>query len=58
MADRLFGGRGQGSLAVDRLAQLAADVGLLLVNGGYSLIELNPVLVDQHDAIAVDAVIQ
>jgi acyl-CoA synthetase (NDP forming) len=58
MSERLFGGRGQGSVAVDRLAQLAADIGKLLIDGGYELIELNPVLVDEHDAVAVDAVIQ
>ncbi|MEO8328476.1 MAG: acetate--CoA ligase family protein [Candidatus Nanopelagicales bacterium] len=54
----LSGGRGQSTLAVDALYQLAQNVGDVLLRERLSLVELNPVIVSQTAAIAVDAVIQ
>jgi succinyl-CoA synthetase beta subunit len=53
----LLGGRGQRRYAVDALCQLASSIGRLLIDSGASLIEVNPVIVSAHDAIAADAVI-
>jgi acyl-CoA synthetase (NDP forming) len=53
----LLGGRGQRRYEVEALCQLASSIGRLLIDSGASLIEVNPVIVSAHDAIAVDAVI-
>jgi acetyl-CoA synthetase len=54
----LSGGRGQERLAVERLCDLAAAVGDALVSEPLSLIELNPVIVSAHGAVAVDVVVR
>ncbi|MEO8330411.1 MAG: acetate--CoA ligase family protein, partial [Candidatus Nanopelagicales bacterium] len=54
----LSGGRGQSALAVDALYQLAQNVGEVLLREKLSLVELNPVIISQTAAVAVDAVIQ
>jgi hypothetical protein len=41
---------------VAEVARLAAAVGDLLIDRGLSLLELNPVLVYERGAVAVDAV--
>jgi acyl-CoA synthetase (NDP forming) len=50
------GGRGRRPLDVAAVAALAAAVGELLLDRGLSLIELNPVIVHERGAVAVDAV--
>jgi acyl-CoA synthetase (NDP forming) len=55
-APLLTGGRGRTPLDVGAAARLAAGVGDLLIDRGLSLIELNPVLVHERGAVAVDAV--
>jgi acyl-CoA synthetase (NDP forming) len=55
-APLLTGGRGHTPLDVHAVARLAAGVGELLVERGLSLIELNPVVVYERGAVAVDAV--
>ena len=54
----LVGGRGRTPLAVDALCELAAAVGRALVDDGLSLVELNPVIVTETSAVAVDAVVR
>lgn len=54
----LSGGRGRLPLAVDALCTLAAAVGDALVEDSLSLIELNPVIVSDTAAVAVDAVVR
>ncbi len=54
----LAGGRGRTPLAVDALCELAAAVGRALVDDGLSLVELNPVIVTETSAVAVDAVVR
>jgi hypothetical protein len=54
----LTGGRGQQALAVDALARVAAAAGRALVAGPLHLVELNPVIVSQNSAVAVDAVVR
>jgi acetyl-CoA synthetase len=49
------GARGIPALDVTAAAQLAAAAGELLLRHGLELLELNPVLVHEHGAIAVDA---
>ncbi len=51
----LTGARGGTPLDVGAAARLAAGVGDLLLAEGLALIELNPVLVHEHGAVAVDA---
>jgi len=56
-AAALFGGgRGRPALDVPAAARLAAAAGDLLLDHGLELIELNPVLVHERGALAVDAV--
>jgi acetate---CoA ligase (ADP-forming) len=50
------GGRGRPALDVPAAARLAAAAGDLLLAHGLELIELNPVLVHEQGALAVDAV--
>lgn len=54
----LTGGRGRPPLAVGALCELASAVGRALVQDGLSLIELNPVIVTETSAVAVDAVVR
>jgi acetate---CoA ligase (ADP-forming) len=54
-AGLLTGGRGRPPLDVDAAARLAARVGELLLADDFELIELNPVVVHETGAIAVDA---
>jgi acetate---CoA ligase (ADP-forming) len=51
----LTGGRGRPPLDVEAAARLAARTGELLLEGGLTLIELNPVLVYERGAVVVDA---
>jgi acetate---CoA ligase (ADP-forming) len=51
----LTGGRGRPPLDVAAAARLAARTGELLLEHGLTLIELNPVLVHERGALAVDA---
>ena len=55
-APLLTGGRGRTPLDVQAVARLASGVGELLVDRGLTLIELNPVVVYERGAVAVDAV--
>jgi acetate---CoA ligase (ADP-forming) len=57
-APLLTGGRGRAPLDIAAVAALASSVGELLVDRGLSLIELNPVLVYERGAVAVDAVVR
>jgi len=54
----LTGGRGRPPVAVDALCDLAAAVGDALVAEQLTLVELNPVIVSEKSAIAVDAVVR
>ncbi len=54
----LAGGRGRTPLAVDALCELAAAVGRALLGEGLTLVELNPVIVTETSAVAVDAVVR
>jgi acetyltransferase len=54
----LGGGRGQQSLAVAALCELAAATGSALLAEPLSLVELNPVIVSASEAVAVDAVVR
>ena len=56
----LFGGRGGTPVDVGAAARLAARLGELLLDGGYELIECNPVVVRPagEGAVALDAVIR
>jgi acetate---CoA ligase (ADP-forming) len=51
----LAGGRGRPALDLRAAARLAARTGELLLERGLTLIELNPVLVYERGAVAVDA---
>jgi acetyl-CoA synthetase len=55
-APLLCGGRGRPELAVDAAARLAAAAGEALLSRGLEVLELNPVLVGRHGALALDAV--
>jgi hypothetical protein len=57
-APLLTGGRGRAPLDVAAAAQLAAGAGEALLSLDAELIELNPVLVHEHGAVAVDATIR
>ena len=57
-APLITGGRGRAPLDVAAAAQLAAACGEALLSLDAELIELNPVLVHEHGAIAVDATIR
>ena len=50
------GGRGQEALDVGAAARLAVAAGEILLSSGLELLELNPVLVHERGAVAVDAV--
>ena len=52
-----MGGRGQQGYAIHELAQLVVKTANLLMDGHLAMIELNPVIVNNSTAIAVDAVI-
>jgi acyl-CoA synthetase (NDP forming) len=56
-APLFIGGRGRRGLDVAAAARLAAATGELLLDSGLELIELNPVLVHECGAVAVDAVV-
>jgi acyl-CoA synthetase (NDP forming) len=51
----LTGGRGAEPFDVEAAAELAAGVGRLLLERGFRLIELNPVVVNRRGCMAVDA---
>jgi hypothetical protein len=55
-APLLCGGRGRPALDVAAAAELAAAVGDVLLAEELDLLELNPVLVARHGALALDAV--
>ena len=55
-APLLTGGRGGAPLDVEAASRLAAAAGQLLVEHSLELLELNPVLVYEEGAVAVDAV--
>jgi acetate---CoA ligase (ADP-forming) len=55
-APLLTGSRGAAPLDVGAVARLAASAGELLVERGLELLELNPVLVYEEGAVAIDAV--
>src|SRR4051794_1150713 len=55
-APLLCGGRGRPALDVDAAARIAAAAGAALLSRGLELVELNPVLVGRHGALALDAV--
>jgi hypothetical protein len=55
-APLLGGGRGRVALDLPAAARLAAGVGRALLASGLTLLELNPVLVHERGAVAVDAV--
>ena len=55
-APLLCGGRGRPELDVAAAADLAAAAGRVLLEEGLELLELNPVLVGQEGALALDAV--
>jgi acetate---CoA ligase (ADP-forming) len=57
-APLLTGGRGRAPLDVAAVAELGSSVGELLMGRDLSLIELNPVLVYERGAVAVDAVVR
>jgi acetate---CoA ligase (ADP-forming) len=57
-APLLTGGRDRAPLDLSAVAGLATTVGGLLLDRGLSLIELNPVLVYERGAVAVDAVVR
>jgi acetyl-CoA synthetase len=54
-APLLFGGRGRPGLDTGAAAAAASRVGELLLDGGYELIELNPLIVGADGCVAVDA---
>ena len=54
----LSGGRGKAPLAVTALCELAQSVGDALLREDLSLVEINPVIVSENAAVAVDAVVQ
>jgi acetate---CoA ligase (ADP-forming) len=51
----LTGARGRPAVDVDAAARLAAGAGDLLLDAGLDLLELNPVIVHERGAVAVDA---
>ena len=53
----LRGDRSQKAFAIDELAQLVVTAGNLLMDEHLTMIELNPVVVNSSNAVAVDAVI-
>ena len=57
-APLLFGGRGQRPVEVGAASRLAQRVGELLLEAPLELVELNPVLVGEHGAVAVDTIVR
>src|SRR3954454_23273282 len=55
-APLLCGGRGRPELDVAAAARIAAAAGAALLSEALDLVELNPVLVSRHGALALDAV--
>jgi hypothetical protein len=55
-APLLCGGRGRPELDIDAAARIAAAAGAALLDRALELVELNPVLVGRHGALALDAV--
>jgi acetate---CoA ligase (ADP-forming) len=55
-APLLCGGRGRPELDVAAAARIAAAAGEALLSRGLELVELNPVVVGRHGALALDAV--
>jgi hypothetical protein len=53
----LTGGRGGVAVDLEDVASLAASIGELLIAGGYSVIECNPVIAGPTGAVAVDAAV-
>ena len=51
----LSGARGQAPVAFDALCRLASRAGQVLLDRGYVLLELNPVVVSSREAVALDA---
>jgi acetate---CoA ligase (ADP-forming) len=56
-ATLLTGGRGGAPVAIGAAAAIATRVGELLLARDLDVVELNPVIVDAHGAVAVDALI-
>ena len=54
-APLLTGGRGHAACDVRAVAELAAEAGELLLRQNLELLELNPVIVHETGAVAVDA---
>ncbi len=54
----LAGGRGRPPAAVDALCELATSVAKALLSERLTLVELNPVIVSETAAVAVDAVVR
>ena len=57
-APLLCGGRGRPELDVAAAARIAAAAGAALLSEALELVELNPVLVGRHGALALDAVVR
>ncbi|MBV8941773.1 MAG: acetate--CoA ligase family protein [Solirubrobacterales bacterium] len=57
-APLLFGERGQPPVDVEALSRLAERTGEALLEASLALVELNPVLVGERGAVAVDAVVR
>jgi hypothetical protein len=57
-APLLFGGRGQPPVDVGALSRLAQRTGEVLLEASLTLVELNPVVVGEERAVAVDAVVR
>ncbi len=54
----LLGARGEAGVDLASVARLAQRLGELLLDGGFSVIECNPVIAGASGAVAVDAAIQ
>ena len=54
-AGLLAGGRGRQPVDIDAAAELASQLGELLLQRDLRLIELNPVIVHERGCVAVDA---
>ena len=57
-APLLLGGRGEAGVDLAAVARLAQRLGEVLLDGGFSVIECNPVLAGPSGAVAVDAAIR
>jgi acetyl-CoA synthetase len=57
-APLLFGGRGQPARDVGAASRLAERAGQLLFEASLDVVELNPVIVGEHGAVAVDAALR